>query len=138
MGLVHSHLLIRAEVRKPFTKPESVKVWLKDLVEAIGMKICESGGPHVDYVDKPDNHGIAGIVMIETSHCSIHVWDRLDIPLVQMDVYSCAPFNARVVEKFLYEMDPIRIKTRLFDRGESFEIREEMDWEVSQKSMLDF
>ena len=82
----HKHLFIRAEVKKPFTDPEITKDWLRRLVEAIGMKITKSGGPHVDYVDVPGNSGIAGVVMIETSHASIHIWDQIEPPLVQMDV----------------------------------------------------
>jgi S-adenosylmethionine/arginine decarboxylase-like enzyme len=112
----HNHLIIRAEVKKPFVDPEITKDWLKRLVAAIGMNITKSGGPHVDYVDVPGNSGIAGIVMIETSHCSIHVWDKADPPSVQMDVYSCKCFNTDTVLEFLKEMEPTRIDQLLVDR----------------------
>ena len=101
MGLEHNHYLVRAEVNYPFTKPKKVKKWLKKLVEAIGMKICKHGGPHVDYVDKPGNCGIAGIVMIETSHIALHVWDKQEPALAQLDVYSCASFDHKLVNRFL-------------------------------------
>jgi len=106
----HKHLIIRAEVKKPFVDPEVTKDWLKRLVEAIGMNITKSGGPHVDYVDVPGNSGIAGIVMIETSHCSIHVWEKAEPPLVQMDVYSCKHFNTQTVLDMLEEMEPTKIE----------------------------
>jgi S-adenosylmethionine/arginine decarboxylase-like enzyme len=116
MGLVHNHYIVRAEVKKPFTKRKKVKKWLKRLVNSIGMKICKRGGPHVDYVDKPGNCGIAAVAMIETSHVALHVWDQEDPPLAQLDVYSCSPFDIKTVDKFLYEMDPTDIKTIFVDR----------------------
>jgi len=115
----HKHLFIRAEVKKPFTDVEITKDWLRRLVEAIGMKITKSGGPHVDYVDVPGNSGIAGVVMIETSHASIHIWDQIEPPLVQMDVYSCKWFDANVVLSFLSEMDPTKVESQLIDRKDS-------------------
>ena len=114
--LEHKHLIVRAEVKKPFVDPEVTKDWLRRLVEAIGMNITKSGGPHVDYVDVPDNSGIAGIVMIETSHCSIHIWDKAEPPLVQMDVYSCKCYDANTVLSFLEEMEPTLIHHVLVDR----------------------
>lgn len=112
----HKHLVVRAEVKKPFVDPDVTKDWLSRLVKAIGMNITKSGGPHVDYVDVPGNSGIAGIVMIETSHCSIHVWDKADPPLVQMDVYSCKTFDTSTVIEFLNEMEPTKISHLFIDR----------------------
>lgn len=112
----HKHLLLRAEVKKPFVDPDVTKDWLRRLVEAIGMNITKSGGPHVDYVDVPGNSGIAGIVMIETSHASIHVWDKAEPPLVQMDVYSCKCFSVETVVDFLNEMEPTQIDQLFVDR----------------------
>lgn len=112
----HNHLIVRAEVKKPFVNPSVTKNWLKKLVKEIGMKITKSGGPHVDYVDVPNNSGIAGIVMIETSHASIHVWDKANPPLVQMDVYSCKHYDVSKVLDMLEEMEPTKINYMLIDR----------------------
>lgn len=122
MGLVHNHVIIRAEVRRPFTKPKKVKKWLKNLVADIGMKICKHGGPHVDYVDSPGNCGIAGVVMIETSHISIHVWDQLEKPLVQMDVYSCAPFAIGIIQNYLDYMMPFNYHIVMLDRAKEIKV----------------
>ena len=89
----HKHFIIRAEVKKPIIDPEVAKKWLTDLVSNIGMLITPSGGPHVDYISKPGNLGVASIVMIETSHCAMHIWDHFDPPLIQMDVYSCKDYD---------------------------------------------
>lgn len=108
--------MIRAEVRNPITDTEAASTWLSRLVEEIGMVICPNGGPHVHYVDKENNCGIAAIVMIETSHCSLHVWDKADPPLVQFDVYSCSDYEVSKVLKFLDEMNPAKVWWKLFNR----------------------
>lgn len=123
----HKHLIIRAEVKTPFVDPQKTKEWLVRLVESIGMNITVSGGPHVDYVDVPGNSGIAGIVMIETSHASIHVWDKADPPLVQMDVYSCKDYNPLVVLSMLREMHPTKIESILIDRADMKQVQIEID-----------
>ena len=114
---IHKHLLIRAEVKKPIIDPAAAEEWLRKVVDSIGMVITEHGGPHVDYVDKPDNCGIAGIVMIETSHCSLHIWDKADPPLLQFDIYSCASFDEKAVLELLEEMEPTNVDCILVDRA---------------------
>jgi hypothetical protein len=39
--LVHKHLIIRAEVEQPPVLPAFVVEWLRQTVEAIGMKYCQ-------------------------------------------------------------------------------------------------
>lgn len=112
----HKHLIIRCNVNKPFVDVEKTKDWLRRLVDAIGMKLCKSGGPHVDYVESEGNNGIAGVAMIETSHISIHCWDKQNPPLAQIDVYSCANFDPEVVVAYVLEMDPLWIECLMLDR----------------------
>lgn len=112
----HLHTIIRAEVEKPFVDIEVARDWLVRLVEAIGMVVTEHGGPHVDYVSKEGNCGIAAVVMIETSHASLHVWDQQNPPLVQMDVYSCSKYDPKVVKEFLNEMAPMKVEWLVIDR----------------------
>jgi S-adenosylmethionine/arginine decarboxylase-like enzyme len=116
MGVEHKHLIIRCNVNKPFTDVEKTKDWLRRLVDAIGMKLCKSGGPHVDYVEAEGNNGIAGIAMIETSHVSIHCWDKQEPSLAQVDVYSCANFDPETVIAYVLEMDPTTIDCLILDR----------------------
>ena len=116
----HKHLLIRAEVNHPITTERECKSWLRNLVKVIDMKIVK--GPYASYVTKEGNQGITGIVMIETSHIAIHIWDEERPSLVQCDVYSCAEFSASEVLLHLEPMQPIKINYMVIDRKDDFDI----------------
>lgn len=116
LTVIHKHLIVRAEVARPFVEVTVAEAWLRNLVSEIGMVITNHGGPHVDYVEKEGNCGIAGIVMIETSHCSLHIWDKQEPPLVQLDVYSCADYDHNIVLGLLEEMEPTKLDWILLDR----------------------
>ena len=111
----HKHLIIRATVHEPITSEKELKKWLKDLVKIIDMKIV--GGPYTAYVTKEGNRGITGVVMIETSHISIHIWDETTPALVQCDVYSCAEFQQGEVIMHLGTMKPKKIEYMMVDRS---------------------
>ena len=113
---VHKHLIIRAEVDEPITSEKELKKWLRDLVKIIKMKIIK--GPYASYVSKEGNCGVTGIVMIETSHISIHIWDEPTPALVQCDVYSCAEFQQGEVIMHLGIMKPKKIDYMMVDRSE--------------------
>ena len=91
----HKHLIIRAEVNRPLKGEKETKQWLRKLVKKIDMKIIKV--PYASYVSKEGNRGITGVVMIETSHIAVHVWDETTPALVQCDVYSCAEFSSNEV-----------------------------------------
>ena len=113
---VHKHLIIRAEVNRPLVTEKSVRKWLRNLVKKIDMNIIK--GPYAAYVSKEGNRGVTGIVMIETSHISIHVWDENKPALVQCDVYSCAEFSSNEVLAEFVMMEPTKIEHMLLDRAE--------------------
>jgi S-adenosylmethionine/arginine decarboxylase-like enzyme len=112
----HKHLIIRAEVKHPITSEWELRKWLKNLVKIIDMKIV--GGPYTAYVTKEGNRGITGVVMIETSHISIHIWDEERPSLVQCDIYSCAEFQQGEVIMHLGIMEPQKIEYMMVDRSE--------------------
>ena len=112
--LVHKHLIIRAECIEPPTCPNYVEQWLKNMVELIGMKICK--GPISAYVDVKGNEGATGVVIIETSHIAIHVWDRQSPALVQLDVYTCGDFEPRKIFNALKEFDVQKLEYKYLDR----------------------
>ena len=112
----HKHLIIRAEVNRPITSEKEIKKWLRNLVKKIDMNIIK--GPYASYVSKEGNRGITGIVMIETSHIAIHVWDEQTPSLVQCDVYSCAEFSSNEVLIEFATMEPTKIEHILLDRAE--------------------
>ncbi len=111
----HKHLIIRAEVNRPITSEKEIKKWLRNLVKKIDMNIIK--GPYASYVSKEGNRGITAIVMIETSHIAIHVWDEQNPSLVQCDVYSCAEFSSNEVLIEFVTMKPTKIEHILLDRA---------------------
>ena len=121
---VHKHLIIRAEVNHPITSEKELRKWLRNLVKKIDMKIIK--GPYAAYVSKEGNRGITGVVMIETSHISIHIWDEESPALVQCDVYSCAEFSSNEVLAEFVSMDVVKIDHILLDRKTS--IRENFSY----------
>ena len=112
--LVHKHLIIRAEVEQPPVLPAFVVEWLRQTVEAIGMKVLS--GPYSEYVEVEGNEGATGVVIIETSHLAIHVWDRQDPPLLQLDVYTCGEFDPQIIFDRLQEFKPVKIEHKYLDR----------------------
>ena len=117
---VHKHLIIRAEVNSPITNEKAIKKWLRNVVNKIDMKIIK--GPYASYVQKEGNRGLTGVVMIETSHISIHVWDEDRPALVQCDVYSCAEFSSNEVLAEFIPMDVTKIDHILLNRANELEI----------------
>ena len=68
-------------------------------------------------MSKEGNRGLTAVVMIETSHIAIHIWDETSPALVQCDVYSCAEFSSNEVLVEFVEMEPIKIEHMLLDRA---------------------
>ena len=104
-----NHLMVKREEKK-------LKKWLRNLVKKIDMTIIK--GPYAGYVNKKGNSGLTGVVMIETSHIAMHVWDEISPALVQCDVYSCAEFSSSEVLMEFAVMEPTKIEHILLDRAE--------------------
>ena len=119
--VVHKQLLIRAEVNNPIMEEKKLKKWLRNLVKKIDMTIIK--GPYAGYVNKKGNRGLTGVVMIETSHVSIHIWDEEKPALVQCDVYSCAEFSANEVLLLFESMEPVKIDHMVIDRKDEFDVK---------------
>ena len=112
---IHKHLIIRAETKNTPTDQYVVEKWMKELIEEIGMVICK--GPISAYVDQPGNKGLTVVTIIETSHIAMHVWDEVDPGLMQLDVYTCGPFDPKIVFKKLKDsFNPVKIQWKYLDR----------------------
>ena len=111
----HKHLIIRAEVKRPLKTEKETKQWLRKIVKKIDMKIIK--GPYASYVSKEGNRGITGVVMIETSHIAVHVWDETTPALVQCDVYSCAEFSSNEVLSEFMDMEVTKINHIILNRA---------------------
>ena len=119
----HKHLIIRAEVNSPITSEKEIKKWLRNVVKKIDMKIIK--GPYAAYVSKEGNRGVTGVVMIETSHIAMHVWDEERPALVQCDVYSCAEFSGNEVLAEFVPMDVVKMDHIMIDRGTEINVKRE-------------
>ena len=97
MALEHKHVIIRAEVLNPPNEEEQASNQVKDLIEQIGMKILM--GPYAKYCTMVGNRGLTVAAIIETSHVVMHVWDENAPALIQLDVYTCGPFDKNIVFK---------------------------------------
>jgi len=114
MALVHKHLIIRAEVNNTPKSTQWAHKWLTQLVEKIGMVVCQ--GPITAYVNDEGNRGLTGVVVIETSHIALHCWDEEDPGLLQLDVYTCGPFEENIIFEEIKQFDPVKIEYKYLDR----------------------
>ena len=116
--LVHKHIIIRAEVLDPIiNKTKSVK-FLRRMIKAIGMKAMY--GPVASYSKMPGNKGLTAFAIIETSHIAMHIWDETNPALVQLDVYTCGPFEPQSVLDLLQELKPTKVELKYLDREKGF------------------
>jgi len=112
--LVHKHVIIRAEVLSPPTDEKLVSDSVRDLIERIGMKLLM--GPYAKYVEMPGNRGLTVAAIIETSHIVMHTWDECNPAVIQLDVYTCGPFDPTVVFAWLDQYGVIKIDYKYIDR----------------------
>lgn len=114
MTVFHKHLIIRAEVQNPLKEEEQAIVWMKNLIDKIGMKVMM--GPFAKYLDVVGNRGLTAVAIIETSHIALHIWDEDDPSLVQLDVYTCGPLDPYDVVEALRVFEPTKIEMKYLDR----------------------
>jgi len=117
----HQHLLVRGTMRNPIIDPLKLNLWFKSLVELVDMEILMA--PWSIYVNDLGNEGITGIVCLSTSHSSLHVWDKLEEPLFQFDLYSCKQYDVDIVISWLNEMDLIEYDWMLIDRNSTLSLQ---------------
>jgi len=115
----HNHLLINAKTYFPITNKRKMKKWLKGLVHDIGMH--RIAGPFVHYVNKPGNKGLTAVVMIETSHIALHIWDEPKPAHIQFDIYTCSGLNVELtLLKIVSELQITDIDWVFYDREKGF------------------
>jgi len=112
--LEHKHLIVRAEINKPPHDTEQIKLWMRDLVQAIDMKILM--GPYAVYSDMVGNQGLTAVTIIETSHIALHVWDEVHPALAQLDVYTCSKLDVVDVFKAIECWEPSKVQYKYIDR----------------------
>ena len=104
---LHNHLLVNGWTINPPTDETLVINWMRDLVESIDMKVIQ--GPYASYVTAEGNRGLTAVVMIETSHIAMHIWDENKPSKVQFDLYTCGELPVKQV------LDNLETNLSLFD-----------------------
>ena len=124
----HLHLLVKGYITNPPKSEELLNDWLRELVSKVGMVVV--AGPTSIYVNEPGNEGITGTVTLATSHASIHVWDALELPMFQFDLYSCSEFTPDQVLSHIDEYFTLQSATWQFiDRNtDEFELISSGKW----------
>ena len=122
MMVQHKHLIIRSSINNPPGSSEvnNLTDWVRKLIRSIDMKIL--GGPYTTYCDVEGNKGMTSVTIIETSHIALHTWDEVSPALLQLDVYSCADFDPKVIFKLVDEaFDAIKTEYKFINRENGLE-----------------
>jgi S-adenosylmethionine decarboxylase len=112
--MIGLHLMLDGVMRQPVTR-ETVDAILHELPSRIGMKIL--AGPIV-VAGHDCNPGWTGFVVIDKSHIAIHTFTEGS--RISIDVYSCQPFDAGEVERYLdSKIGLTRVNKKVVNRSES-------------------
>lgn len=122
MALEHKHLIVQARVAKPPRDTDYIEQWIKELVDAIGMKIAR--GPIAFYSEMEGNVGLTCVAIIETSHIALHVFEDEEPALLEFDAYSCSSLDVQQVLQFLDEFEPMEVSYMFLDRHHELVVKE--------------
>lgn len=118
---LHNQLLLNGHAKNPIIGEQDAIEWMTDLVQQIDMNIIQ--GPYASYVTKEGNRGVTCVVMIETSHIALHVWDEEDPALIQFDLYTCSnlPVND-VIANLREKLGLIDYQFMVIERSSGFNV----------------
>ena len=126
---LHNHLLVNGYAMLAPTNEEQTIDWMTKLVQEIDMKIIQ--GPYASYVTKEGNRGLTAVVMIETSHIAMHVWDEQDPAFVQFDLYTCSTLPVAKVLKNLEDTYGLHnYQSMVLERSSGFRLIDKDNWSV--------
>ena len=101
----HKHLImtIRINPEDKLNQEEYMLDFLEDLVLELEMKLLPGlpKNPFFVTCEKEGNEGITAGAIIDTSHIMLHTWNKDNPIVMQLDIYSCKPFNVQKVLNFI-------------------------------------
>lgn len=106
------HLIVDIHECKHMPTHSELYNFIDHIVELVHMRKLIS-----PYIVKgaPNNPGITGFIIIETSHISIHTFETTNT--IAMDLYSCKTFNHQIILKEVKKaFKPTDIKYKIFPR----------------------
>ena len=120
---LHNQLLVNGYSDNAMKSEEDAVAWMRSLVDSIDMKIIQ--GPYASYVTKDGNKGLTCIVMIETSHIALHIWDEPNPAEIQFDLYTCGDLPIdKILKKLEDELGLIDYHYMVLERATGFNILE--------------
>jgi S-adenosylmethionine/arginine decarboxylase-like enzyme len=124
---LHNHLLLNGYTNTPPTDEAETIEWMRKLVDTIGMKVIQ--GPYASYVTKEGNRGLTCVVMIETSHIALHVWDEEEPAFIQFDLYTCGLLpEGIIIEKLREELGLFESSYVVLERSSGFDVVSQRDF----------
>jgi S-adenosylmethionine/arginine decarboxylase-like enzyme len=124
---LHNHLLLNGYTNTPPTDEAETIEWMRKLVDTIGMKVIQ--GPYASYVTKEGNRGLTCVVMIETSHIALHVWDEEEPAFIQFDLYTCGLLpEGIIIDKLREELGLFESSYVVLERSSGFDVVSQRDF----------
>jgi len=124
---LHNHLLLNGYTNTPPTDEAETIEWMRKLVDTIGMKVIQ--GPYASYVTKEGNRGLTCVVMIETSHIALHVWDEEEPAFPEFDLYTCGLLpEGIIIDKLREELGLFESSYVVLERSSGFDVVSQRDF----------
>lgn len=111
----HLEFFATTTLQKRSYTVKQIEDWLRRLVVAVDMQVLKEA--EAIQCDDLGNEGISGIVMLTTSHSSIHIWDKKAQPYFKMVLYSCKPFPTLPILGMFSELGARICRWELKDRN---------------------
>jgi S-adenosylmethionine/arginine decarboxylase-like enzyme len=115
----HLEFFATVTLHKKHFNEAKVQGWLAELVDTVQMQVLMPS--HAVSCDDPGNEGTSGIVMLKTSHSSIHIWDQCEQPYAKLVLYSCKAFEVEPILSMLKGLGARVCRWELRDRNHTTE-----------------
>jgi S-adenosylmethionine/arginine decarboxylase-like enzyme len=118
---LHNQLLVNGYTVSALKSEAAAVEWMQSLVDYIDMKTIQ--GPYASYVTKEGNRGLTCIVMIETSHIALHIWDEPNPSEIQFDLYTCGELaEEKILRKLEDELGLTDYSYMILERETGFNV----------------